>query len=151
MKSAEQQAALSLHRTRNLLVKQRTQLVNMIRRLLAEFGIDIPEGLERVLSLACKIAAKEAEPDVPAVAMQILGLLSSQVLDTHLRSPRTIMRLSAHAPLLSIVHDRDYHARSFGRSIARFEARTLGRGSVRVTAIRRTTQPRLPGLEIFCP
>ena len=44
MKSAEQQAALSLHRTRNLLVKQRTQLVNMIRGLLAEFGIDIPEG-----------------------------------------------------------------------------------------------------------
>src|SRR6187200_434555 len=38
MKSAEQQAALSLHRTRNLLVKQRTQLVNMIRGLLAEFG-----------------------------------------------------------------------------------------------------------------
>ena len=34
MKSAEQQAALSLHRTRNLLVKQRTQLVNMIRGLL---------------------------------------------------------------------------------------------------------------------
>ena len=44
MNSAEQQAALSLHRTRNLLVKQRTQLVNMIRGLLAEFGIDIPEG-----------------------------------------------------------------------------------------------------------
>jgi transposase len=38
MKSTEQQAALSLHRTRNLLVKQRTQLVNMMRGLLAEFG-----------------------------------------------------------------------------------------------------------------
>lgn len=49
MKSAEQQAALSLHRTRNLLVKQRTQLVNMIRGMLAEFGIDIPQGLERRL------------------------------------------------------------------------------------------------------
>ena len=44
MKSAEQQAALSIHRTRNLLVKQRTQLVNMIRGLLAEFGMDIPIG-----------------------------------------------------------------------------------------------------------
>lgn len=42
-KSAEQQAALSLHHTRSLLVKQRTQLVNMIRGLLAEFGIDIPK------------------------------------------------------------------------------------------------------------
>lgn len=33
IKSAEQQGALSMHRTRELLVKQRTQLVNMIRGL----------------------------------------------------------------------------------------------------------------------
>ena len=45
IKSVEQQAALSLHRTRDLLVRQRTQLVNMIRGLLAEFGIDIPKGI----------------------------------------------------------------------------------------------------------
>ncbi|MEO9299902.1 IS110 family transposase [Devosia alba] len=85
MKSAEQQAALSLHRTRNLLVKQRTQLVNMIRGLLAEFGIDIPEGLERALGLARQIAAKEVTPDVPQMAMHVLGLLCRQVLDTHVR------------------------------------------------------------------
>ena len=42
IKSPEQQAALALHRTRDLFVKQRTQLVNMIRGLLAEFGIEIP-------------------------------------------------------------------------------------------------------------
>jgi transposase len=83
MKSAEQQAALSLHRTRNLLVKQRTQLVNMIRGLLAEFGIDIPEGLLRALALARQIAGKEVTPDVPPMAMQILGMLCGQVLDTH--------------------------------------------------------------------
>lgn len=85
VKSADQQAALSLHRTRNLLVKQRTQLVNMIRGLLAEFGIDIPEGLERALGLARRIAAKDAVPDVPATAIQILDLLCGQVLDTHAR------------------------------------------------------------------
>ncbi len=45
IKSVEQQAALALHRTRDLLVRQRTQLVNMIRGLLAEFGIDIPKGI----------------------------------------------------------------------------------------------------------
>jgi transposase len=39
VKSPEQQAALSMHRTRDLLVKQRTQLVNMIRGLPAEFGV----------------------------------------------------------------------------------------------------------------
>jgi transposase len=85
MKCAEQQAALSLHRTRNLLVKQRTQLVNMIRGLLAEFGIDIPQGLERALGLARQIAKKEATPDVPPMAMQVLELLAGQVLDTHVR------------------------------------------------------------------
>jgi transposase len=85
MKAAEQQAALSLHRTRNLLVKQRTQLVNMIRGLLAEFGIDIPQGLLRALALARQIAAKEVTPDVPPMAMQILELLCGQVLDTHVR------------------------------------------------------------------
>jgi transposase len=85
MKSAEQQAALSLHRTRSLLVKQRTQLVNMIRGLLAEFGIDIPQGLERALGLARQITAGEAVPEVPAKATQVLGLLCGQVLDTHVR------------------------------------------------------------------
>lgn len=85
MKSTDQQAALSLHRVRDLLVKQRTQLVNMIRGLLAEFGIDIPVGLERALELARQIADNECEPDVPAVAKQILNLLCAQVLDTHVR------------------------------------------------------------------
>lgn len=85
MKSTDQQAALSLHRVRDLLVKQRTQLVNMIRGLLAEFGIDIPVGLERALGLARQIAVNEVEPDVPTVAKQILDLLCAQVLDTHVR------------------------------------------------------------------
>src|SRR6476659_4365410 len=55
VKSRQQQAALSTHRARNLLVKQRTQLVNMMRGLLAEFGIDIPEGLERALLMARQV------------------------------------------------------------------------------------------------
>ena len=32
-----------------LLVKQRTQLINMIPGLLAEFGVDIPKGLIAIL------------------------------------------------------------------------------------------------------
>lgn len=36
IKSREQQAALSLHRVRSLLIKQRTQLVNMMRSVLAD-------------------------------------------------------------------------------------------------------------------
>ncbi len=84
VKSPEQQAALSMHRARDLLVKQRTQLVNMIRGLLAEFGIDIPKGLERALLMARRIVNGEA-PDVPMEAAKIVGTLSQQVLDIHVR------------------------------------------------------------------
>jgi transposase len=84
VKSPEQQAALSMHRTRDLLVKQRTQLVNMIRGLLAEFGIDIPKGLERALLMARRIVDGEA-PDVPMEAAKIVGTLSQQALDIHVR------------------------------------------------------------------
>ena len=64
VKSPEQQAALALHRTRDLLVKQRTQLVNMIRGVLAEFGIELPRGLHHALELAKRVADGCA-PDVP--------------------------------------------------------------------------------------
>ena len=84
VKSAEQQAALSMHRTRDLLVKQRTQLVNMIRGLLAEFGIDIPKGLERALAMARRIVDGEA-PGVPMEAAKMVSTLSQQALDIHIR------------------------------------------------------------------
>jgi transposase len=84
VKSPEQQAALSMHRTRDLLVKQRTQTINMIRGLLAEFGIDIPKGLERALLMARQIVDGKS-PDVPIEAAKIVGTLSQQALDTHVR------------------------------------------------------------------
>ena len=84
VKSPEQQAALSIHRTRDLLVKQRTQLINMIRGLLAEFGVDIPKGLERALLMARQIVDGKA-PEVPYEAAKIVGTLSQQALDTHVR------------------------------------------------------------------
>jgi transposase len=84
IKSPEQQAALSIHRTRDLLVKQRTQLINMIRGLLAEFGVDIPKGLERALLMARQIVDGKA-PEVPIEAAKIVTTLSQQALDIHVR------------------------------------------------------------------
>ena len=78
VKSAEQQAALALHRTRDLLVKQRTQLVNMIRGLLAEFGIEMARGPHHALALAAKLSAGEAA-DVPALAQRVVKSLADQV------------------------------------------------------------------------
>ncbi len=80
IKSPEQQAALALHRTRDLFVKQRTQLVNMIRSQLAEFGIEIRRGIEQALMVARHIAVHEL-PDVPPLAAKVIAGLSEQVLD----------------------------------------------------------------------
>ena len=44
VKTAEQQSVLMLHRTRDLLVRQRTMLVNSLRGQLAEFGLIAPQG-----------------------------------------------------------------------------------------------------------
>lgn len=85
VKSREQQAALTLHRSRSLLVGQRTQLINMIRSLLAEFGIVIPEGRDRALIMARQIVASERTPEVPDDAAMVAGMLSQQALDIHAR------------------------------------------------------------------
>ena len=44
IKSAEQQAVLTLHRSRDLLVRQRTMLINALRGHCAEFGIVVGLG-----------------------------------------------------------------------------------------------------------
>lgn len=84
IKSPEQQAALAMHRTRDLFVKQRTQSVNMIRSLLAEFGIDIRLGITHALMLAERIAADDM-PDIPPLAAKVIAGLAGQVLDLQAR------------------------------------------------------------------
>ena len=84
VKSPEQQAALALHRTRDLLVKQRTQLVNMIRGLLAEFGIEIVRGLHHAIDLAERISKGDA-PEVPELAVRVITGLAGQIGDVQVR------------------------------------------------------------------
>ena len=84
VKSVEQQAALSLHRTRDLLVRQRTQLVNMIRALLAEFGVSIPKGITHALAFVRRVVAGEAH-EVPQLAAKVIGALAEQALEGQAR------------------------------------------------------------------
>jgi transposase len=65
-----------MHRARDLLVKQRTQLINMMRGLLAEFGIGISDGLGRALLMAQVVDG--AALGVPAEAGRIVLTLSQQ-------------------------------------------------------------------------
>lgn len=50
-----------LHRTRDLLIKQRTGLINHIRGLLGEYRVVIPVGAVRLSSEASK-ALRDTEP-----------------------------------------------------------------------------------------
>jgi transposase len=79
IKSADQQAVLMLHKTRELLVKQRTMSINGLRGHLAEFGLVAPKGAGRVnelLELANADASlpQEARAAVKLLAMHLEGL-----------------------------------------------------------------------------
>lgn len=50
IKTIEQQDVLSIHRIRERMVKNRTALANEIRGLLHEFGIIVPQGINKIIS-----------------------------------------------------------------------------------------------------
>ena len=78
VKSPEQQAGLTWHRTRHLFVRQRTATINTIRAFLAEFGIVAPtgrKGLDELLTLI----AEGKDVRVPTKARTCLVALSIQL------------------------------------------------------------------------
>jgi len=77
-KTSEQQSILMLHRTRHLLVRQRTATINAIRSHLAEFGIVAGVGRNGVEALL-KVIADEQDDRVPAVARDCLMALGAQL------------------------------------------------------------------------
>jgi transposase len=78
VKSAEQQAALSQHRVRDLLVRQHTMLINALRGHLAEFGIIGPVGRHRLSELERSLWAAD-DNTVPAIARGVLLTLIAEV------------------------------------------------------------------------
>jgi len=76
IKTAEQQAVLMLHRTRDLLVRQRTMLVNALRGHMAEMGIIAPQGISRVGDLVAALLGED-EAQLPRMARYALrGLVA---------------------------------------------------------------------------
>jgi transposase len=76
VKSAEQQAALTMLGVRDLLVKQRTMLINAIRGHAAEFGVTVAKGPKQVIELLKRLATEEG---VPALAREMVSMLASQL------------------------------------------------------------------------
>ncbi len=86
VKIAERQAVLMLHRTRDLLVRQRTMLVNAakprvcadLRGHMAELGIIAPQRIARVADLVAVLMGEDTAR-VPALARQALGGLAAEL------------------------------------------------------------------------
>jgi transposase len=87
IKSVEQQGQLMLHRARDLLMRQRTQLINALRAHMAELGIVAAQGREGVKELL-KIIASEPDARLPVDAHTSLVVLAAglQALQTMIGS-----------------------------------------------------------------
>ncbi len=79
VKSAERQSVLMVHRTRDLLVRQRTMLVNALRAHMAEFGVVARVGLPQVKKLLAVIADGD-DDRIPPLARSCLEGLARQLL-----------------------------------------------------------------------
>jgi transposase len=90
VKTSEQQAALIAHGVRDLLVRQRTMLVNALRGHLAEFGIVASRGIQKVEELVA-VVADESDGRVPASARNALRTLAAElaVLDQRITKLET--------------------------------------------------------------
>ncbi len=136
VKTEEQQAKAMLFRTRDLLVRQRTQTINALRGHLAEFGLIAPQGPAHVSRL--EAALMDTHSRLPERVRELGGLLLEQIaglnekivgLDKELRAcarrdeeasrlmtipgvgPITAMALQAFAPPMeSFRRGRDFSA-----------------------------------------
>jgi transposase len=78
VKSTEQQAQLMQHRARDLLMRQRTQLINAIRAHMAELGLTAPQGREGIKQLLA-IIAEDEDRRLPVDARASLMVLAAQL------------------------------------------------------------------------
>ena len=78
VRTLENQAALMRHKTREMLVAQRTQLINALRGHLAEIGVIAAQGLKNARELATIIMA-ESDETIPACVRAALAPLVRQL------------------------------------------------------------------------
>ena len=117
-KSAEAQGAAVIFRTRDLLVRQRTQLINALRGHLAEFGHVARKGPGHVAKLVELVRA--AESDLPEEARSVL-LITVEALE------------AVHARVRGL--DRQIEARAKASPLARRLMTVPGVGPILATAM----------------
>ncbi|MCB1891355.1 MAG: IS110 family transposase [Rhodocyclaceae bacterium] len=94
IKSAEEQAILSVHRARQGFVKARTAQANQIRGLLAEYGIVLPQGIGHIAQRVPAII-EDGQNDLPGS----FRLLIQRLLDHMKELGRQIGELAAEIQL----------------------------------------------------
>jgi transposase len=85
MKSPDQQAVMTVHRTRALLVRQRTMAANALRSAFAEFGIVAAQGAKGLRALLAQLPTPAG---IPPQAHAALAMLARhwQALDGDIRA-----------------------------------------------------------------
>lgn len=79
IKSIEQQSVLLLHRTRDLLIRQRTSLISAIKAHCAEFGIIVGRCMRDIDRLVASLS--DAWSNLPELAHEMLEILAEQLRD----------------------------------------------------------------------
>nr|WP_253951277.1 IS110 family transposase [Novosphingobium sp. SG751A] len=79
IKTEEQQAAGMVFRTRDLLVRQRTQLINALRGHLAEYGWVAPRGVGQAAMLADLLDEDEMASSLPEPARAMLRVMTDML------------------------------------------------------------------------
>jgi len=107
VKTVEQQSILMTHRTRSLLVRQRTMLANALRARLAELGFVANPGIANLVKLAEQaLAGQELLPSYARTALEMLvrqimsisgeiAVLDQQLIAWHTESEEASRRLTA--------------------------------------------------------
>jgi transposase len=117
-KSAEAQGAGVIFRTRDLLVRQRTQLINALRGHLAEFGYVVRQGVGHVDKLIELVA--DPATDLPDEARSVLALAAE-----------SLQAIQAQVSVL----DRQIAARAKANATARRLMTIPGVGPIAATAL----------------
>jgi transposase len=73
VKEAAQQAGTMILKTRDLLVRQRTQMINAVRGHAGEFGVIAAKGAAKIEPLLARVAADETVPEAARAMIAVLG------------------------------------------------------------------------------
>ena len=131
-KSAEQQSVLMLHRARELLVRQRTMVINALRGHCAELGLIVAQGASKVEELVA-IIEDPGDVRLPPLAREALGSLVEQLHSAQARIKQLEATLlawhrsnQASRRLATIPRRRCHHRDGAGRDDRRWRAVPLG-------------------------